>query len=63
METIILLAPLLGSLIGGFGWRAIGETGAMVVTTGLMFLSMLLSWMYFRQVPYHYKYCQDNMHR
>ncbi|WP_413870510.1 NADH-quinone oxidoreductase subunit L [Albidovulum sp.] len=47
METIILLAPLLGSLIGGFGWRAIGETGAMVVTTGLLFLSMLLSWIVF----------------
>ena len=25
MTTIILLAPLLGALIGGFGWRLIGE--------------------------------------
>jgi NADH-quinone oxidoreductase subunit L len=47
METIILLAPLVGAIIGGFGWRAIGETGAMVVTTGLLFLSCLLSWIVF----------------
>ncbi len=47
METIILFAPLVGAIIGGFGWRAIGETGAMVVTTGLLFLSMLLSWIVF----------------
>src|SRR5690606_5390919 len=47
METIILLAPLVGAIIGGFGWRVIGETGALVVTTGLLFLSMLLSWIVF----------------
>ncbi|MGB5835760.1 MAG: proton-conducting transporter membrane subunit, partial [Albidovulum sp.] len=47
METIILFAPLLGALIGGFGWRLIGETGALVVTTGLLFLACLLSWVVF----------------
>jgi len=47
METIILFAPLVGAIIGGFGWRVIGETGAMVVTTGLLFLSCLLSWVVF----------------
>ena len=47
METIILFAPLVGAIIGGFGWRMIGETGALVVTTGLLFLSMLLSWIVF----------------
>ncbi len=47
METIILLAPLVGAIIGGFGWKIIGETGALVVTTGLLFLSMLLSWIVF----------------
>ena len=26
MEQIILFAPLIGALIGGFGWRFIGET-------------------------------------
>ncbi|MBW0157748.1 NADH-quinone oxidoreductase subunit L [Sedimentimonas flavescens] len=47
METIILFAPLLGAIIGGFGWRVISEKGAMAVTTGLLFLSCLLSWVVF----------------
>ncbi|MDP3340309.1 NADH-quinone oxidoreductase subunit L [Frigidibacter sp.] len=47
METIILFAPLVGSLIAGFGWRLISETGAQVVTTGLLFLACLLSWVVF----------------
>ncbi|MBM7067742.1 NADH-quinone oxidoreductase subunit L [Actibacterium sp. 188UL27-1] len=47
METIILFSPLIGSLICGFGWRLIGEQAGMVVATGLLFLSMLLSWIVF----------------
>ena len=47
METIILFAPLVGSLIAGFGWRLISELGAQVVTTGLLFLACLLSWIVF----------------
>ena len=47
METIILFAPLVGSLICGFGWKLIGETAALWVSTGLLFLSMLLSWIVF----------------
>ncbi|WP_299350078.1 NADH-quinone oxidoreductase subunit L [uncultured Shimia sp.] len=47
MEKIILFAPLIGSLIGGFGWRFIGEKGAQWVTTGLLFLACLLSWVVF----------------
>ena len=47
MEKIILFAPLLGALIAGFGWRIIGEKGAMAVTTGLLFLAALLSWIVF----------------
>jgi NADH-quinone oxidoreductase subunit L len=47
MEKIILFAPLLGALIGGFGWRFIGEKGAQYVTTGLLFLAALLSWVVF----------------
>ncbi|MCE0504261.1 NADH-quinone oxidoreductase subunit L [Roseivivax sp. GX 12232] len=47
METIILFAPLVGALIAGFGWRLIGEQGAMWVTTGLLFLACLLSWIVF----------------
>jgi NADH-quinone oxidoreductase subunit L len=47
METIILFAPLVGALICGFGWKIIGETAAMWVSTGLLFLSALLSWVVF----------------
>ncbi|WP_135503424.1 NADH-quinone oxidoreductase subunit L [Roseovarius aestuariivivens] len=47
MEQIILFAPLVGALIAGFGWRIIGDTGAQWVTTGLLFLSALLSWIVF----------------
>ncbi|WGW02574.1 NADH-quinone oxidoreductase subunit L [Tropicibacter oceani] len=47
METIILFAPLVGSLIAGFGWRYISITGAQYVTTGLLFLACLLSWIVF----------------
>jgi len=47
MEQIILFAPLVGAILGGFGWRLIGERGAMVLTTGLLFLSFALSWVVF----------------
>jgi NADH-quinone oxidoreductase subunit L len=47
METVILFAPLVGALIAGFGWRLIGEKGAQFVTTGLLFLACLLSWITF----------------
>jgi NADH-quinone oxidoreductase subunit L len=47
METILLFAPLVGALIAGFGWRIIGDKGAQWVTTGLLFLSALLSWVLF----------------
>ncbi|MFC4215645.1 NADH-quinone oxidoreductase subunit L [Pseudophaeobacter arcticus] len=47
METILLLAPLVGALICGFGHKYIGEKAAMVTATGLLFLSALLSWIVF----------------
>jgi NADH-quinone oxidoreductase subunit L len=47
MATIILVAPLLGALIAGFLWRAIGEAAAQVIATGLVFLAALLSWVVF----------------
>jgi NADH-quinone oxidoreductase subunit L len=47
METIILFAPLAGALIAGFGWKLIGETAALWVSTGMLFLSALLSWIVF----------------
>ncbi len=47
METIILFAPLVGAILSGFGWKVIGETAAMWVATGLLFLSCVLSWVVF----------------
>ena len=47
MEKIILFAPLVGAIIAGFGWRQIGEKSAMYVTTGLLVLACLLSWIVF----------------
>ncbi|MGB7319310.1 MAG: NADH-quinone oxidoreductase subunit L [Planktotalea sp.] len=47
METLILFAPLVGAIIGGFGWRLIGEKGAMWVTTGLLFVACFFSWVVF----------------
>ncbi|SDZ03702.1 NADH dehydrogenase subunit L [Jannaschia faecimaris] len=47
MTTIILLAPLVGALICGFGWKFIGQKAAMVVATGLLFLAAILSWIVF----------------
>jgi len=47
METIILFAPLVGALIAGFTWRAIGEVAAQWISTGLLMLSALLSWIVF----------------
>ncbi len=47
METIILFAPLLGALICGFGWRLIGEKAGTFISTGLLFLAALLSWVVF----------------
>ncbi|EEW26485.1 NADH-quinone oxidoreductase subunit L [Rhodobacter ferrooxidans] len=47
MAMIILLAPLIGALICGFGWRILGEKTATVLTTATVFLSALLSWIIF----------------
>ena len=47
MYQIILFAPLIAAIIGGFGWRIISEKGAMVLTTGAVMLAALLSWIAF----------------
>ncbi|MCP3969657.1 MAG: NADH-quinone oxidoreductase subunit L [Rhodobacteraceae bacterium] len=58
MEITILFAPLVGAIICGFGWKLIGEDAATWVSTGLLFLAMLLAWVVFlgfdgetRQIP------------
>ncbi len=47
MEIIILLGPLVGAIICGFGWRIIGEAAALWVATGILFLACALSWINF----------------
>ena len=47
MVTIILFAPLIGALICGFGWRFTGEYAGQVITTSLLFLAAILSWIVF----------------
>ncbi|WP_172330735.1 NADH-quinone oxidoreductase subunit L [Mangrovicoccus sp. HB161399] len=47
MESIILFAPLAGSLIAGFLWKPMGERAAKWISTGLLFLSCFFSWIVF----------------
>lgn len=47
MVQFILFAPLVGALIAGFGWRIIGEKGAQILTTGILFAAALFSWIVF----------------
>ena len=51
MVGIILLAPLIGALIAGFGHKVIGDKGAQYLTTGLLFLVAILSWVVFFDLP------------
>ncbi|SMF75642.1 NADH-quinone oxidoreductase subunit L [Allosphingosinicella indica] len=44
MIKLIVFLPLLGAIIAGLGNRAIGNTVAKAVTTGLLFVSCALSW-------------------
>ncbi|WP_405406282.1 NADH-quinone oxidoreductase subunit L [Paracoccus sp. Ld10] len=47
MAQFVLFAPLLGALIAGFGWRLIGERGAQILTTAILFAAAALSWVIF----------------
>jgi len=47
MELTVLFAPLIGSLLCGFGWRFVGETTAQWIATGFLFLAAFLSWIIF----------------
>ncbi len=47
MPTIILFAPLVGALLAGFGHRWMGEKAALALSTGLLGLACLLSWVVF----------------
>ena len=48
--TVLVLAPLAGSLIAGLFGRRIGDVASMSVTTGLLFVSCALAWLTFGHV-------------
>ncbi|HEV2365051.1 MAG TPA: NADH-quinone oxidoreductase subunit L [Caulobacteraceae bacterium] len=50
LVTVLVLAPLLGAIIAGLFGRLIRAQAAMVVTTGLLFLSCAVAWLAFFQV-------------
>src|SRR5882672_5811364 len=57
--TLLVFAPLLGALIAGLFGRRIGDTAAMAVTTGLLFVACALGWTTFAQLvwggwPHHF---------
>ena len=50
LVIFLAFAPLLGAGVAGLFGRRIGATAAMAVTTGLLVLSCVLSWLTFLQV-------------
>ena len=57
MIYTIVFAPLLGALIAGlagtrFGPQFLNATASKIVTTGLLFLSAILSWLVFIQIGF-----------
>ena len=47
MVSIILLAPLFGAIVCGFGHKRLGEKAATYFATGVLFFVCLLSWIVF----------------
>ncbi|MBX3527627.1 MAG: NADH-quinone oxidoreductase subunit L [Rhodoblastus sp.] len=50
MYTAIVFLPLLGFLIAGFVGNRIGARATEIITTGLLMVSALLSWVVFSQI-------------
>ncbi|WP_333793658.1 NADH-quinone oxidoreductase subunit L [Hyphomicrobium sp.] len=52
MYTLIVLLPLAGALIAGLFGRALGPRPSEIITTSLLMVSALLSWIVFVQVGF-----------
>jgi len=52
MEAWIVILPLIGAIIAGIGNRRLGDKPAMYITSGLMLVSMVLSWTAFFQTNF-----------
>lgn len=59
----IVFAPLVGALIAGLLGRKIGEKPSMAITTGLLFLSAILSWVAFIKVGFNHESTQVELFR
>src|SRR6201992_429889 len=47
LVTVILFGPLAGAILAGLFGRRLGDTVSMAITTGLLLLSAVLSWVVF----------------
>ena len=52
MYQAIVFLPLLGALIAGFFGRLIGDRPSEIITTALLFIAAILSWIVFAQVGF-----------
>ncbi len=61
MYLLIIFLPLIGSLIAGLLGRYIGKQGAIILTTSLVGLSSLLSFIVFYAVVFCLSVCTINL--
>jgi NADH-quinone oxidoreductase subunit L len=52
MDAWIVLLPLVGALIAGLGNRRLGDKPAMYITSGLLLVSAVMSWIVFFDVNF-----------
>ncbi|HVO04842.1 MAG TPA: NADH-quinone oxidoreductase subunit L [Candidatus Cybelea sp.] len=52
MDAWIVLLPLAGALIAGLGNRQLGDKPAMYITSGLLLVAMVMSWIVFFDVNF-----------
>jgi NADH-ubiquinone oxidoreductase chain 5 len=58
---LIILLPLIGSFIAGFGSFFIGTRGAVIVTVSMMVLSNLLSYIAYYYIVLKAHICYINL--
>ena len=57
MYLSIIFLPLIGSIIAGLFGRYVGKQGAIILTTTLVFLSSLFSFIVFYEVVLSHSVC------
>jgi NADH-quinone oxidoreductase subunit L len=63
LYKVILFAPLIGALIAGLFGRRLGENLSKTITTALLILAALLSWLSFVKVGYGHETFEINLFR